>query len=131
MHPEQRRLLDEATTWVERFLKEQGAFSLFGLALFTDGKVTPVQSTDDFPDEQTRLTALLEALVGLAQSGEITASVLCTPMVAGKDKAVVFDVEQRSGERVLAVQGYKKLFLGGWRFGEKEYRDAKARVFAL
>lgn len=131
VHSEQRRLLDEATVWIERFLKEQGAFASFGLALFTDGKVSPIQSTDEFPDEQARLTAMLETLVGLAQSGEVTATVLCTPMSAGKDKAIVFDVEQKSSQRVIAVQGYKKLFLGGWRFGEKEYRDARARVFTF
>jgi len=122
-------LLGEAQGWVKRFVERRGGFTLFALAKHRDGKVNRLQPTDEFADQEFAIAEMCRLLTALAKDSEIVACVICTPIFAGTQNAVLYDLESKDSGRVLVLVPLRNDLLLGWSFGEPEYKSDGARVF--
>lgn len=128
LHAEQSFLLETAERFIKHSVSECGTFPMFALALQKNGNLTPVQ-VEEFQDTQSALDSVLETLLPLAVEGQIFSCIICTPMPPETHQIAVYDIDHRSGGRVLAVQSFKKKLFGGWAFGEKEFKEDASRLF--
>jgi len=125
-------LFNQAWAYVRRCIEAEGSFLPFAFAVGQDGKVLPFQL--DKPQEiSVAISALLKNLIPLIASGDIVATVICTPMppeaTLYKVATVVFDLEHKSKQRILAVMQLRKSERHGWNFGPIEYRNDKPKLF--
>jgi hypothetical protein len=72
----------------------------------------------------------IRVLLALAKEEQIVASVICSLVPMGRDRAVMYDLESKGAGRVLVLVPMKKRFLGGWVFGERLFKSDEAKVFA-
>lgn len=127
---DQKILVDVAEEHVQRFVKERGSFTMFAIARQADGKDQYLQSSGEFKDFREEIAEMLSVLLALAKDGQITSSVICSPMSEGKEHFAIFDVESKASGRTLVFWSYKKKLLGGWAFGERQFKKDGPRVFA-
>jgi hypothetical protein len=121
----QDQLLAEARRFVEQFIRSRGEFEAFALAKHADGSVGAVQ-----PSGGGGFQEVLHALMEMANAGTITAVAIASPVVDGKNKLAIIDIESAGQRRVLTVLPYSKKLLGGWKFGPAEQQHQPAKLFA-
>jgi hypothetical protein len=127
---DQKTLVDLAEGHVHGFVKERGSFTMFAIARQADGKDQYLQSSGEFKDFHEEIAETLRVLVALAKDGQISSYVICSPMSEGKEHFAILDVESKASGRTLVFLPYKKKLLGGWAFGERQFKKDGPRVFA-
>lgn len=124
-----RRLLDDAESWVSRLLEANGGTDVFSLAESRTGETNVIQPHDDLNDWELAVKRTVAEVTGMALRGEITGNVLCTQIVEGANRMVIFDVESNRDGRVLVIVPLKKKMFGGWAFGEREFKLQEPALF--
>ena len=99
----QAPLVDLAMQGLENFIADQGGFTPFALVMFNDGQIQILETSDEFPDEQSASDALLQQLLTSKREGQIVGCLLCSPVVVpslGAHAVAILQVEGDSCEPV-------------------------------
>jgi hypothetical protein len=125
-----KALVDLAERHIQSFVKERGSFSVFAIARQADGKDQYLQSSGEFEDFREEIAETLRVLIALAQAGQINSYVMCSHTSEGREHFAILDAESKASGRTLVFLPFKKKILGGWAFGERQFKKDGPRVFA-
>ena len=129
---QQEMLFTNARTTVENYLRANKPFPLFAVALKRSGEIESFLPSDEFGDERAKVVGLLQTLIPLARSRQITAAVIVTPIEAPPgfaDASAMYDLEEADGHRFLGVMPYR-FGNDGVEFGQMTFKSAPGKLFA-
>jgi hypothetical protein len=109
----QRELYELATQGVEVFIRDLGRFTPFALAYPRDGQIQILETSGEFPDDQSAQEGLISHLKHLRDETKIVGALLCAPVTLpsnGVQVAVVMEIEAAGHPPIRVMRQMQNAF---------------------
>lgn len=110
----QRELFEFATQGVEAFVRDLGKFTPFALAYPRSGQIQILETSGEFPDDESARNGLVNHLQHLRDEKEIVGALLCVPVTLpsnGAQVAVLMEVEAEGQPPIRVMRQIENAFV--------------------